>query len=198
MKMSLSVSGSTMFGVVTNITGYSGSQNLTLYCGTDYSIPNSALTNVCYSTHRAPFGFPLNPDKWTISFSSNSLASQSSPTQSVPYNVGSFSLTIPIGLWKVSFGGLCGFLAASTMVDMYASLSTSGSVMGSDMLTAGLQIQSGAGGASDVPVYRENIVNLTTKTIYYLLLEFTNAVSVSAIRWRGFSATYIKAVCGYL
>lgn len=50
------------YGIVEKVT----SSAVTVFTGTDYSIPNMTLSAAAYSTERLPFGFPANDDRWKI------------------------------------------------------------------------------------------------------------------------------------
>lgn len=82
----------------------SGSDTLiTVYTGTDYAFVNSAITNPYYSALKAPYGFPLKDEKWTVEYRNNVAVSQSSPVQNQWYNLGSQQITVPVGTWRMYY-----------------------------------------------------------------------------------------------
>lgn len=76
---------------------------ITVYGGTDYDLANAAITSPYYSTQKAPHGFPLDPTKWTVTTTDTTLRSQASPTADTWYNLGSVTMSLPIGIWNSSY-----------------------------------------------------------------------------------------------
>src|SRR3990172_5460225 len=103
MKFQLTHSASTKYFIVTKTAFAAGDTTLTLYGGTDYTLAAGAITAVSYSTHRAPYGFPLSPAKWTETTTSTSNDTQGTITAGTWYNVGARSLDIPIGIWRTEW-----------------------------------------------------------------------------------------------
>src|SRR5574344_2269433 len=62
MKVKFTQNSAIKYAFITAIT----SKQLTLFLGTDYSLNNSAISNSYYSMLKTPYGFPLNPDKWSV------------------------------------------------------------------------------------------------------------------------------------
>jgi hypothetical protein len=79
---------------------------VTLYGGTDHTLANATISNAYYSTQKAPYGFPLNPDKWKVEFSSSGTNAKTNPTAATWYytEIGA-SLSVPIGKWNLEFQG---------------------------------------------------------------------------------------------
>lgn len=89
----------TKYAIVLAVGTYSGGVTpVTIFCGTDYTLTNTAITNVYFSIQKQPFAFPTAIEKWCIKYNIASKV-QASPTQNVYYNCGSF--VIPIGSWKM-------------------------------------------------------------------------------------------------
>lgn len=63
---------------------------------------NSAITDVYYSPVKAPYGFPLSPEKWSIVVTDSTQRSQTTSGTTI-YNMGSISIDIPIGVWDLSY-----------------------------------------------------------------------------------------------
>ena len=85
--------------IVTAIT----STKITLYGGTDYTLANSTISNVYFSNVKAPLGFPLSPDKWSVKTVINTDIQQVSPTTNTWYNLGAKNIALPIGVWHLYF-----------------------------------------------------------------------------------------------
>lgn len=160
--------------IITKVEHAGGTTTITVYGGTDYDLANAAITNNYYSPVKVPFGFPLSPVKWSVSVTDTTLRSQSSPTTDVWYNLGSVSITIPIGVWEVSYQVLG--VVASTNARIYTTLSTANNSE-SDAQFTGKQ---GAPTTVFGQISRAKLLTLTTKTAYYINTK-TDQGSVSDI-----------------
>jgi len=172
---------------------------ITLYGGTDYTLANAAISSPQYSTAKAPIGFPLNPDKWTVEVTSTADAFKSSPANGTWYgdtgltNTGP-NISIPIGVWRVFYRVAVQALKSGS-ADAYATLSTASNTESrTDMTSFGI-----FGGTSVVgQASAEGIYNLAAKTTHYLNIA-TKSSSVTEIDMRGdLAKTVIRAVCAYL
>ena len=76
---------------------------LTLYGGTDYTVADAAITSFHTSVTRAPKGFPLDPNKWTVKVTDNTDREQTNATAGTWYNLGGVKIAIPIGIWDVDY-----------------------------------------------------------------------------------------------
>jgi len=186
--------------IVTAVGSYSGGNTLiTVYGGTDYTLANAAITSPYYSSAKSPFGFPITPSKWTVLATDGVDRSQTTPTPSTWYNLGSFSISIPVGLWKVSYvASEYGDRATVGDVGIFISLSTANNSASNSAFT-----RNGFGGSVTaltqiMSVVDENL-NLASKTTYYLIQK-TQTGSISSIQIFGAASalTTIRAVCAYL
>ena len=175
---------------------------LTVYGGTDYTLANAAITVPYYSIQKAPFGFPLDPTKWTVELTDTTLREQSTPTVSTWYNIGTTAcqITIPIGIWRISYQVcLLAYDTSGTQSDMSCALSTANN-SASD---ADLVARANVGGASGTivlanTVYREKHLVVASKTLYYLN-GLTVSTTMEAIRFQNDSSKLIiRAICAYL
>lgn len=85
------------YGIVTNIT----SSQLTVFTGTDYTIPNMTLNSPAYSFERSPFGFAAGKTKWRVD---SLLLTTQTTTSNANYGSfisGGYALTVPTGSWTV-------------------------------------------------------------------------------------------------
>src|SRR5690606_22909761 len=89
--------------IITKVAYSDPNTTITVYGGTDYDLANAAITDPYYSQVKAPVGFPLDPSKWSVLVTDSSSRSQATPTSNQWYNLGSVSITIPIGYWVVSY-----------------------------------------------------------------------------------------------
>jgi len=188
--------GGTKYFIITKIA-VAGNTTLTLYGGTDYNLENEAISSPCYSPVKAPFGFPLNPDKWTIEITDTGNRSQATPTQNVWYNLGSVTISIPIGIWDVDYRVLlCVADTTSISWTVYSTLSTANNSESDKQLTCL------SGVDAIIVLYSTStarkIIELTSKTSYYLNTK-TGSANLDNMYNRGdVATTIIRAVCAYL
>lgn len=180
-----------------------GATTITLYGGTDYTLLNATITAVSYSTRRVPFGFPITPDKWTVSTTSTSDSTQTNPVSGTWYNPGSNSITVPIGVWDVYYEGHLKalFSTPSGAITCAGTLSTGAATESDTQLSAYLHTGTSGSTSNRVAanVFRRKLLTVTVKTPYYLNAKVSDANS-SAIGWYGSTAgaTLIRAVCAYI
>ena len=173
---------------------------VTIYGGTDYTLANAAITSPYYSHVKSPLGFPLSPAKWTVTVTDTSTHTQATPTASTWYNLGSISISVPIGVWNVRYDAFISSDESGTDTNAYVTLSTANNSESDAGNTMGVGIT--AVGASVVgiaeTVQKTILLSPTTKTTYYLN-ERVNVLTVNGIAILGaISSTIIKAVCAYL
>lgn len=183
--------------IVTAITA----STITVYGGTDYTLANAAISLVYYSLAKAPYGFPLNPDKWTQKLSDSSTRSQSNPTGGTWYNPGSLSLSIPIGAWWLEWKAVVSENDNSVItIIMRATLSTANNSESDSEFTA---VGRMTGASANLILYdtwqiRKAVV-VAAKTSYYLNVQSGNTISAGAVVLQGAEEpTLIRAVCAHL
>lgn len=190
--------GTYKYAGVTAVGSYSGGVTLiTAYFGTDYDLDNEAITNVAYSTMRAPFGFPMSRDKWTVEVVDTSTRTQPTPTINDWYNIGTTNsqINIPIGDWDVSYQVFAGADLNSLTTNVYTTLSTANNTQSNAHMTAAVNI-----GNSSVSVLIESrlvasdFLSLASKATYYLNAK-TGTSGVPNIYFGGATIpTIIRAV----
>ena len=181
--------------IITAVGAYSGGKTIiTVFGGTDYTLSGGAITSPFYSREKAPFGFPLNPAKWTVSLSDTSSLSQTSPTNTTWYNLGSLTISIPIGVWNIDYQ-VCAYCEiASGGTSMYSTLSTTNNGESDTDFTVVLYI---TGIKQALNEYKSKQLVIASKTSYYLNAK--TADNATLIRFFGsLSTTVIKAVSAYL
>lgn len=195
MKIKFTQNSTIKYAFITAIT----STQLTLFLGTDYSLNNSAISNSYYSMLKAPFGFPLNPDKWSVTKTSNVRTLLTTVVVGTVYNLASLKISVPIGLFNFIATGCC-FIThtANNSADFIISLSTSATSIsnsGNNVFIASL-VSSGAVASINI----NKLITNTAKVDYYLVETVTYATTtVSSLDLRGENQTVIlKAVCDYL
>lgn len=173
-----------------------GLTTLTLYGGTDYTLDDAAVSNVYYSAMRIPYGFPMNPDKWTVEVSDTTKRTKNSPEGGAWYydDLGSININVPIGAWELSYSVWAYFEKADVVFSGYITLSTSTNSASDSDLMCGFVINGYGGNTSG----RTKRVVVTSKTPYYLIAMVAIA-DVTSIQLRNDRNTaIIRAVCAYL
>ena len=154
-----------------------------------------------FSSVKAPFGFPLNPDKWTVT-ATTEVNLVGTPTNNTWWNPSNYSITIPIGLWNVSRSLLpkgSYTLGTNGYYNVYWTLSTTNNSstlsqfdaeFGGDIVAAGAYVNANS-------VFSTTLYEVTSKTVLYLLYKAN--ISGTFGEFNGFmKPTIIKAVCAYL
>lgn len=172
--------------------------SITLYGGTDYTLTNDAITAVRYSTQKAPFGFPLDPAKWSVTMNDASERTQATPTSNVWYNLGTTNsqITVPIGSWNVDYAVTIFGTCASSAYGLYTALSTSNSSVSEP------NFATRSGGLTTTTQYytvkKSYTVTVASKTLYYMIAKL-DGTTPSDLRFNNSSAALlIRAVCAYL
>lgn len=201
--MRVRITQSTVKYFIITAVAFSTDTTVTLYGGTDYDLVatgTTAISAFAYSGHKAPAGFPLSPVKWSVEVTDTTSRNQTPPTQNTWYNLGSISISIPIGIWRTSFSvyHLSGDNSA-TSIDIFTTLSTANNSESDADFTVGSQMD---GASANLrlysTVYREKTLTLAAKTSYYLVSRTTLA-NMEFIFWRNdLSKLIIRAVCAYL
>lgn len=179
--------------IVTAIT----STTITLYGGADYTLANATITLPYFSSMKSPFGFPLNPDKWSVIVTDTVGRSQATPSSGVWYNVGSLGITVPIGLWNVGYKA--NVYATNTVPGFRTAIVTLSETNNGDTLT---QFKCAAytnqeNGSCSIQVGTYNILNVTSKKRLYMNASTNQPITNLSVDG-AFATTVIKAVCAYL
>jgi len=198
MKLKLTQTTAKYF-IITAAPSYAsgtGLTTLTLYGGTDYTLDDAAISNVYYSAMRVPYGFPMNPNKWTVEVSDTAERTKNSPEGNTWYygDLGSININVPIGAWELSYSVWAYFIKADVVFSGYITLSTSTNSVSDSGLMCGF-INNGYGGNTSGRTKR---VVVTSKTPYYLI-AMVSIASITSIQLRNDRNTaIIRAVCAYL
>lgn len=186
--------------IITAVGTYDSGNNrtpITLYGGTDFDLANATISNPYYSPVKCPYGFPMNPEKWSVRMTDTTERSQDDPTTNVYYNLGSLSMSIPTGIWELEFGGLArAKIAAAGSVGIQLGVSTSNnSVSHSNLLTEGY-----GNGTIDEGNFltRSAVITQTSKATWYVISSTRN-IQVTRIGIRNNVITFtFTATCAYL
>jgi hypothetical protein len=196
------------YGIITAIGAYAGGVTpITFYGGGNTASPSYAMTASAISTHYyagvwRPLDFPMNPDTWSYIITDETQRDQSNPDTSIWYNLGSISINIPIGLWKLKYIVAIDATAdgANGGVQLKVTLSTANNSESDNYLT--FRFTSVIAVNNDVMAtmaHRNKIITLASKTTYYLNSIIYIGTNLSHLYNRNDSVPLeIKAVCQYL
>jgi len=204
MRISFVNATNTIYGIITAVTA----TTITFLHEIDptdsqalHLMANSAITVPKYSTQKAPFGFPLDPRKWSIITTYTSDTAQASPIDNTWYNIGSISIDIPIGVWDTRYSTqLAGNKpGGSTQWWLAATLSTANNTQ-SNVGYTDMFRQVGVATPTDLwCIFREHMrIVLTTKDTYYLNHASLGGSLGSITIVSSYHTVIVEAICAYL
>lgn len=166
MKIRISQStGGTKYGIIHAIAYSAPNTTVTVYMGTDYTLNNEAISSPHYSPVKSPYGFPMNPDKWSVESTKGFSNLGGAATQNVYYNLGTWTIVVPIGVWNFLYEAVCAGSRASGDVTIQSTIATvnngnTGEILG----------QTGQGAPFtryQAPFAQSRVLSLAAKTTYY-------------------------------
>lgn len=199
MKIKLTQTTAKYF-IITKVA-FSTDTTVTVYGGTDYTLANAAITSPLFSLNKAPAGFPMSPTKWSVTTTDTSSRSQVPPTATTWYNLGSVSITIPIGVWYVSYQvAVQTSDTNSAVADVQATLSTANNSESDVDFTTWTYGAFGSGIAANVvqTLNRTKCLELTSSTQYFLNTKTSTANIDSLNNRNDASKLIITATSAYL
>jgi len=186
MRLKYTQSGSDVYGIITATTG----STITFYGGTDYTTGSAAITAPYYSMVKSPFGFPTSPAKWTVETTDTANErSQDNALTGVWYNIQSLTISIPIGIWDVSYYVTL-YIAVTNNYGL-ATLSTANNSESNAYFTSMQAI------CASQTHHRNYTLSLVAKTTYYLN-EATIGDTSSIYLENNRTKLLVRAVCAYL
>lgn len=154
------------------ITAVSSSQ-ITVFTGTDYVIPNAAVTVQQYSTQKSPFGFPNARWKWRVTSIYRLIYQQNTPATGTWYNFGQVS--VPIGEWVGGYNLTFGADRAAGDANASATLSDANSTELDRKYTTNIEGNNVTNAFGTVQVNQD--ISITTQAIRYLNVKSVSTVS---------------------
>jgi hypothetical protein len=180
---------------------------LTVYGGTDYTLANAAISAISFSPWKAPFGFPLDPTKWTVKVTDSTTdRTVLTPTANTWYNISQLGITLPIGIWKVSARAtILSRSTGSEAANVFICLSTNNNsssdkeMLGTVSIIAPESTVFSKLEISNSVFFSKDLV-ISTKTPYYCNIETTNgSISLIAVIYTGsVLESVVQAVSSYL
>ena len=183
--------------IFTKVAYSSPNTTITLFGGTDYSLVSAAITVPYFSMAHVPAGFPMDPDKWAVTATLGEDGHQTNPVSDTWYNIGTFTISVPIGIWEMTYMATIENYSSSSSFarGAYVTLSTANNSESNTSATCCFYMTSCITLFMSMRLARQ-VMNVTAKTTYYLN-ELT--VDSGAVEQLGlFAGTYIKLYCAYL
>lgn len=186
------------YGIITAI----GTSSLTIWFGTDYNLDNEVISNFNVSPAKMPYGFPTSPNSWAVVVTDNNNASQSTPTASQWYNLGTISLRAPIGRWRVNYNVIKQITAAASTGSLlhFSTLSTANNSESDTSMTSmiGGQFDTQSSNFQYVSFTRTNTLNVASGTQYFFNAR-TGGTTYTTISHRGdLAITSIRFESAYI
>lgn len=197
----------TIFGIITSVFQVDGVTHFKFFHEIDPATGNpktlmidSAITENFYSSAKAPQGFDIDEDKWSLKITDTTSRSKNNPVANTFYytEFGSLNKSIDPGLWIVTMSG-CG---ASTRADAgymsdYHSFSSSNNSLSADSINCLL------GGHGTLRIgfssfYKRQRLYLTEKKTFYYIVRTVNGTVTSIFSGNDLEPLVIKITCAYL
>jgi len=197
MKLKLTQTTDKYF-IITAISYSSPNTTITVYGGTDYDLASATITSSYYSMVKSPYGFPMNPDKWTEITENAIDYVQTSPTIGVWYN--QIGVTTPIGVWRVEVAtSISARINPGTVVNVYSTLSTSSTTESNSRLTAVSALRSSNSWLIAVVTgLKTDVISFTSKTNMYVNIRTTETVDAISLFGSAIAPTVVRFTCAYL
>lgn len=178
----------------TSIQVYQGHSN-------GYTLNNERIYLPAYSRDHAPDGFPRNPAIWTVQLKDTADRTQSSPINGTWYNLGSLSIGVPVGIWKLGYEVVVSYSRTGQTARSSVTLSTANNSESDSEFTGAGSYSLGSAQTQNLiyTVKKKKVVSVTSNTTYYLnARNMQSAADEIAFYGATMSPTMIRAVCAYL
>jgi len=151
------------------------------------TIPTSGgVSAVSYSGLKAPYGFPLQENRWTVESISRVSGTVSTPTATTWYNLtptsgtyGGMVITVPIGNWKTEYSSAIKCINNTNYPEIYATISTANNTESDTELTTYYKAQGTSAGSMAITLYKSKTVNYAAQASYYFNVKTGVASSAS-------------------
>ncbi len=191
----------TEYGIITKVNYAASNTTVTLFTGTDHTIPNGTMTNPFSSNQAVPYGFPASRGKWTVSTFIRISATSSTPAGDTWYmpNAG-YALSIPTGDFIIEY--VATYRASATGAPWVVGRTTMSTVTNAETIPELTTYQSKDDATSgaitlNTEFNRNHPVSLTSATWFYLLGLSIAGGSIGASN--GFQPNVVlKAECAYI
>lgn len=180
--------GTLEYAIITK-TAFSTNTTLTVQVPEGCAIPTSGgVSAVAYSTHKAPYGMPVEEDKWTLDmYYAAQLTGSTSTTQS---NIAGAVQSFPVGSWEITYETDFSTTGnAGADYRLWISSSTAGNAIRTVFINTVFVTTYG-----HYQFMRDSMmVNLPSATTYYLVQDATGVITSGTL-----NTLQIKARLTYL
>lgn len=176
---------------------FSTNTTLTIQVPEGCTIPTSGgVSSVDYSTQAVPYGFPRDKGRWEVSTIQKTNSTALSVTTTVPANVNSFWLNVPIGAWQVKLRGSAqGNTNAGNAIELRGGLSKTTSTFE----TAHIAVATSGSNTYVLGSFASEVsTSLSAATIYYANLSVAGTGTLTAQVRGEVGSSYITADNAYL
>ena len=183
--------GTTNYGIIT-AASFSTNTTLTVQVAEGDTIPTSGgVSAVSYSTQKAPYGMPIDTEKFSIYVIKRSDSNQV-PVSNTVYNLGGLAVTIPVGKWNGSYWAYVMGRAAN-IATITVGLSLATNTLSDLELASNMEFSLVNGILTWGAIYlRDKNFEITTPTAYYLNMSVVGTTVNNLDHWGGRQQTTIK------
>jgi len=164
--------------------------------GNDFD--NEAITSPSYSIDKTPVGFNADPTLWERVATDTTQRSQASPVAGTWYNMGSFSLSLGVGAWDLSYRVTRQQNSGATSAALYHTLSQANNSESDSEFSAFAETAMTAATIAGISwsFYQRKVVLLTSAATYYSNTKVTTGGTIYARGDNG--KEVIRAISAYL
>lgn len=191
------------YGIITKVAFSTDTSITVLMSMTSGTVDNSGLTNTTisanyYSRQKNPFGFPIDPARWTIRYT---YTDDNSTTSATYAQVGAHQITMPTGAWATRLKTVMSIATSGNNTGVfYTGLSTStNSASDVDLIfrTQNPGVASLTSNLTTTAIIQKDIT-VASSTVYYHIFKRTNALTCTISGTDTDVGQYIEIVSRYL
>lgn len=211
MRVKMTNATNTVYGIITAVGTYGGDAEGYTYITflheidpTDslalHLLADSAITANYYSVQKAPFGFPLDPTKWTVKATSTT---NRLPSPSTSYVSMTDTIVVPIGVWILLMRVNAVIDSSSTNAKILTlTLSSDAETETDTDTTVAIRHDAESATAASVSasLHSSAITTVAAKTTFTLIGKVNNTSDVSNAGTQGSTdlASVYRAVSAYI
>ena len=172
---------------------------LTVLMKAGSTFTNETISSPVYSISDTPVGFDKDPAQWTLTLTGTNDDAQVSATVGTWYNLGSKSLALGIGAWKVSYKVSTYIGNTNGGIGFKVTLSTANNTESDTRLSTYWETVGGVSQqVANMLTQPPEDIKLAAKTTYYMNTKSTSGTASAIYNFGARNTTIIKALCAYL
>ena len=193
------ISSTLEYGIISDIAF---STNTTVYVQAPEGClwpTTGGIGSLYYSTHKLPYGFPSDPDKWSIVCPMKADGLQAGAVNGTFYNIAGTRIALPKGPWLVMWKNTLYVGTTAAGIQLMTGLSTSASGATDPRLMHEGETPGGTTQAPSVPLtlYPETVNVSAAITTYYLISAHNSAANPALYNFGGRGNTQVMAIGRY-